>query len=84
MKIELHVEQMVLHGFDPRDRVGIAEAVERELARLLRDAPPDANARDQSIARVDGGAFRIDAVRGDAAGEPIARAVHGAVAGPSR
>jgi hypothetical protein len=34
-QIELHVEELVLHGFETGDRYGIAEAVEHELARLL-------------------------------------------------
>ena len=34
-QIELHIEELVLHGFEVGDRYGIAEAVEHELARLL-------------------------------------------------
>jgi hypothetical protein len=33
--IELTVEELVLHGFAAGDRYAIAEAVERELTRLL-------------------------------------------------
>jgi hypothetical protein len=35
--IELHIEELVLHGFAPADRYVIGEAVERELTRLLRE-----------------------------------------------
>jgi hypothetical protein len=33
--IELHIEELVLHGFAPADRYLIGGALERELARLL-------------------------------------------------
>ena len=33
--IELHIEELVLHGFSPRDRDAIGEAVQRELTRLF-------------------------------------------------
>ena len=35
MNVELHIEELVLHGFAPGDRYRIGEAVERELQRLL-------------------------------------------------
>jgi hypothetical protein len=34
-EIEVHIEELVLHGFELGDRYGIGEAVEHELARLL-------------------------------------------------
>lgn len=57
--VEVHVEELVLHGFAPGDRAGIAAAVERELARLLaRDGVPEAWRRPGERERLDGGAFR--------------------------
>ena len=40
--IELHIEELVLHGFEPGDRHRIGEAIERELARLFAEqgTPP--------------------------------------------
>jgi len=35
--IELHIEELVLHGLSPGDRYRIGEAVEQELTRLLAD-----------------------------------------------
>jgi hypothetical protein len=35
MRVELHVEELVLEGFDPRDRHRIRDAVGRELTRLM-------------------------------------------------
>jgi hypothetical protein len=62
MKIELHIEELVLHGFAPNGRYGIGDAVKRELARLLSegDIPPSWN-RDADIARLDGGTFQMSA-----------------------
>ena len=34
-KIEVHIEELVLHGFELGDRYGIGDAIEHELARLL-------------------------------------------------
>ena len=35
MRMELVIDELVLHGFDPRQRHAIGDAVEAELARLL-------------------------------------------------
>ncbi|MBD0326005.1 MAG: hypothetical protein ICV68_06225, partial [Pyrinomonadaceae bacterium] len=35
--IELHIEELILHGFERRDRYAIADAFERELSRLLSE-----------------------------------------------
>lgn len=35
--IELHIDELVLHGFDPKDRHRIGDAVQSELARLLAE-----------------------------------------------
>ena len=40
MRIELVVDELALIGFDARDRAGIGDAVQAELARLL--GTPDA------------------------------------------
>ena len=41
--IELHIEELVLHGFSPSDRYRIAEAIERELVQLFsRQSAPSA------------------------------------------
>lgn len=37
MNIDLHIEELILFGFAPGDRQRIAEAVQEELARLLRE-----------------------------------------------
>ena len=35
--INLHIEELVLHGFDPAGRYQIAAALQAELARLLEE-----------------------------------------------
>ena len=58
--IELHIEELVLHGFPPADHHSIGGAVERELTRLLvgSDTPPGL-ASGGEVARLDGGAFDV-------------------------
>ena len=51
--IEMHIEELVLHGFEPGDRHAIGDAVERELARLLSEhGLPSASAGGYERARV--------------------------------
>lgn len=74
--VEIHVEELVLHGFAARDRHRIAAALERELARLVeRDGAAQWSARgDRGM--IDGGSFEASrAMRADAVGVEIARAV---------
>src|SRR4029453_14073706 len=75
---EVHIEELVLHGFAPGDGYSIGEAVERELQRLF--AEPGAAprlAQDSEVAHVDGGAFEV--VRGAKAatiGSLVAQAIY--------
>jgi len=75
--VELHVEELVLHGFAPGDRDAVAAAVERELTRLLaRDGPPAAWGQDLAVERLDAGSFRHAPEGGPRrAGAEVARAV---------
>ena len=36
-EVHVHIEELVLHGFDPADRHRIGDAVQGELARLLAE-----------------------------------------------
>ncbi len=58
--VELHVEDLVLYGLAPGDRFAIAEALQRELARLITERGMPALARIPGIERIDGGAFRVE------------------------
>jgi hypothetical protein len=77
--IELHIEELVLHGFAPGDRYGIGEAVERELQRLFAEqgALPRL-AQDGEVAHLDGGAFEVArGARAETIGAQIAQTLHG-------
>jgi hypothetical protein len=81
--IDLHIEELVLHGFAPEDRYRIGAAVERELARLLaeRGVPPGL-AAGAEIAGLDGGAFQVaPGARPEAIGAQVAQAVYDKVPG---
>jgi len=77
--VELRVEELVLHGFAPSDRYLIAEAIERELARLLaEEGVPPSLAREGEAAMLDAGEFH--AARGsrpEAIGAQVARVIYG-------
>jgi hypothetical protein len=77
MGIELHIEELVLHGFPSRDRQRIADAMRLELTRLLgADAGRDQAPRSQARGRIDGGSFAVKAgATVQATGREIARAV---------
>ena len=80
-RIDLHIEELVLHGFAPGDRHVIGEAVEHELARLLTErglaSSPIAS---RESARVNGGDVHIapDA-KASSVGAQVAQAVYGGV-----
>jgi hypothetical protein len=75
--VELHIEELVLHGFSPGDRHRIGEAVQHELTRLLtEEATPPALAKSAAIDRLNGGTFQTTSVpRPEATGAQVARAV---------
>jgi hypothetical protein len=80
--VNLHIEELVLHGFSRGERFEIGDAVERELSRLFSE--PD---NSQSLAEtaskdsVDGGSFRISqGARSAAIGTQVANAVYGGLA----
>lgn len=77
--IELHIEELALHGFAPSDRYRIGEAVERELARLFagQGAPPSLVQSDEH-ARLDGGEFKVErSSKATAIGAQVAQAIYG-------
>jgi hypothetical protein len=77
--IELHIEELVLHGFAPGDRYRIGETMERELAHLFTEqgAPPSL-AQSGEIARLEGGNFEVKpGSNAEAIGVQVAQAVYG-------
>ena len=83
MRIELVIDELVLHGFDPRHRHAIGDAVKAELTRLMAGHAVDAESyQPVAIDHVDAGEMEMAAAPGQSAADPgrdIARAIAGAV-----
>ncbi len=77
--IEVYIEELILHGFDPKDRYAIGEAVQRELSRLFTEqgAHPSLS-QGHEIARLDAGSFNVKTgARAEAIGTQVAQSVYG-------
>ena len=76
--IELHIEELVLHGFAPGDRHRIGDAVERELIRLLEGrglVTPFETA--MAMERIDAGSVSVrPGAPVETVGRETARALH--------
>jgi hypothetical protein len=60
--VDVRIEELVLHGTDPNDRLSIGHAVRDELGRLLLDGGAPSRLREsRSIDRLDGGTFDVPA-----------------------
>ena len=76
-EIELHIEELVLHGFEPETRWNISDAVETELRGLLAEKGiPGAWLSNPE--RIEAGAIRASRLtRPTVAGTQIADAIYG-------
>ena len=76
-RIELDIEELVLIGFDPRDRYAIAEAMQRELmARLASDGLSPAWSGADGARVLDAGSVALPARAAPAeTGAAIARGI---------
>ena len=83
--VTLRIEELVLHGFPPGDRYRIADAVERELRRLLteRGVPTEwATSALLPVDSVSAGGFELaPGARPDRVGSQIAEAIYGGLGG---
>jgi hypothetical protein len=77
--VELHIEELVLHGFAAADRYRIGEMVQRELARLFaEEGVPATLASSLEAPHLDAGTFHVAAnSKAEAVGAEVARAVYG-------
>ena len=75
---ELHIEELVLDGFDTLDGVYVRAAVERELARLLTEqGVPPSLSRGRHIGNLQDGTFDVASGSGaDAIGSQVAQALY--------
>ena len=76
--VELHIEELVLQGFAPGDRYTIGDAVECELAQLLREEGIPISLRSESQAdEIRGATFNVaHLVKASVIGRQIADAVY--------
>ncbi len=76
--VELHIEQLVLHGFPPGDRHRIAQAVELELTRLITEqGVPVSLSLGGNRDRLEGGTFNMAPnSRAQVVGNNIAQSVY--------
>jgi len=84
--IELHIDELVLHGFNSSDRYRIGDAMERELHRLVAGhGVPALLARQASIERLDAGPFRVaPEAQPQSIGTQLARTVHQRLSGQGK
>ena len=79
MRIEVLIDELVLHRFEPDDRHALRDGLGAELARLLApDAAGWTRPRAGDVERVVAPGVRL--VRGAAAAPALAGAVHAAIA----
>ena len=77
--LNLHIEELVLHGFALGDRYRIGEAVQQELTRLFAEqGVPPSLAQGGEVGRLDGGRFEMAAgMQAGAIGTQIAQSIYG-------
>lgn len=76
--IELHIEELVLHGFSPHNSADLGAAVEREIVRLLQvQGLPSRLTAEANVERLNAGSFNLHATAGtEVLGQDIAKAVY--------
>lgn len=76
--IELHIEELVLHGFEGYDKYLIGEAIEREITRLLQERGlPASFSREGTVRRLNAGNFTVQTnSKAAAVGSQIAQSVY--------
>jgi hypothetical protein len=82
--LELHIEELVLHGFPAGDRFRIGDAVEQELSRLIVEQGLGLTT-ELNMEALDAGTFRVGAnARPQAIGRQLAHNVHQGLSTPPR
>lgn len=84
MKIELHIERLVLDGFAPGSIDGerVRNALGAELTRLLQATPPPTQARALPSLRA-AALPAIASMHASALGAAVAQSLHGVIGTPS-
>lgn len=76
--LELHIEELVFHGFEPASHRQIGDALQEELTRLFAHADTEAFGHDASVERLTGTSIPVSA-QPHVLGNDIARSVHRAL-----
>lgn len=76
--IEIHIEELILHGFAANDRLHIGAAIEQELSRLIERQGTQALPRSSvNLERLAAGSFRLaNNANSQTVGQHIARHVY--------
>lgn len=79
--IELHIEELILHGFPHGDRYRVAEAIERELTRLfVEQGIPATLSHGGEVAFLNGDSFNVaPGSKVEAIGTQVAQSVYGGI-----
>ncbi|UBF24836.1 hypothetical protein K9N68_24735 [Kovacikia minuta CCNUW1] len=77
--LQLHIEELVLHGFARSDRDRISTAIQQELTRLFTEnGIPPSLAQGGQIGQLNGGTFEMTTgTKPEAAGIQIAQSIYG-------
>jgi hypothetical protein len=79
-QIELHVDELVLDGFDAADARGLGAALEAELVRLLTGGGLPQLQDDRTLGIVDAGAVPLGRDGSRGLGSRVASSVYGSLA----
>ena len=77
--VRLHIEEVVLHGFNQRERYTVGDSVQQELTRLMTErGVPSSLIAPRTSKQLDAGAFHVAPnSRPEGLGAQVARAVYG-------
>jgi hypothetical protein len=84
--VEVHIEELVLHGFAPSDQFRISDAVQREITRLIAEQRmPGIIRTPLVIDRLDAGRFKVPpGGRPESIGRQAAQSLHQQLSSPGR
>jgi hypothetical protein len=74
--IEVHIEEIVLHGVDPADRRAVGDAIREELGRLFAEGGLPGAMAGGDVAELGGTFDTPSPARGAALGVSVARAAY--------
>jgi hypothetical protein len=78
-KVEIIIDELVLHGFNPADRYAIGEALSAELERLVA-GDPGANLLGHNVDTLSAKPVNLaQNTRPEKTGAQVAQAVHGSI-----